>query len=108
MHNFRIIINTSEDIEDVRNIFSYTIIELFEKVFQEKLGELYTEDVVFEPDKKPFFTFNEKISENREFKKIWNESDLPKVISNFADSAYRRYLHLQKHPEKTEMKIRNG
>ena len=108
IHNFRNKINTSEDIEDVRNIFSYTIIDLFDRIFQGRLGELYTEDVFFEPENDHYFKFSKKIWKNPEFKKIWEESDLPKVVSDFADSAYRRYVHLHKHPEKTEMKIRNN
>ena len=65
------------------------------------------EDVVFKPKEKSHYKFDEKITNNSEFKKTLKESDLSKVISDFADSAYRRYLHLEKHPEKSESKIRN-
>ena len=107
IHDFRNRINRAENIEDVRNIFSYTIIELLGKIFDDKIGKISMEDVVFKPKEKLHYKFNEKISNNPEFNKTLEESDLSKVISDFADSAYRRYLHLEKHPEKSEMKIRN-
>jgi len=39
-------------------------------------------------------------------KALWETSDIKDIIQRFAQTAYKRYLHLQKNPAKTQKKIR--
>ncbi|MEW6665715.1 MAG: hypothetical protein AB1512_10915 [Thermodesulfobacteriota bacterium] len=41
-----------------------------------------------------------------QIRSYWTDSDLPHVIERLAEAATGRYKHVEKHPEKTEAKIR--
>ena len=103
---FREKLNMAESTEDVRKFFSYTLRELFDAVFEQKLVQ-DPEDILFDPDRDPPYSFGENLASQPEFSSAWHESDLPRVVNRLADSAVRRYRHLEKNPEKTTSKIRN-
>jgi len=102
---FRQKINKAESTEDVKKFFVYTAIELLETAFKGKMHFVY-EDFALMPQSKSLFFVSERLLLSNEFKSVWNNSDLPRVIHRFAESAIRRYRHLEKHPEKTDAKIR--
>jgi hypothetical protein len=102
---FRQKINKAESTEDVKKFFVYTAIDLLENIFEGKMNFEY-EDVALLPDSKSQFAVSERIFSSEQFKSVWNNSDLPRVICRFALSAIHRHRHLEKHPEKTDAKIR--
>jgi len=103
--NFRNNINHAESTEDVKKFFVYTIQELFEHIFEKNLSCEY-EDIRLLPSDDHFYKLSERLLSLDKFKIVWNDSDLPRVIFNLAETAVNRYKHLKKGPEKTDSKIR--
>ena len=103
--NFRQKIGAAESTEDVKKFFVYTVQELFESIFAEKIDFEY-EDIELMPGKEPYYILNKQLVFSNEFKSVWNDSDLPRLLSRLAETAVNRYKHLQQHPEKTDSKIR--
>jgi len=102
---FREKINKAESTEDVKKFFVYTAIELFETIFQEKM-DFHYEDIAFDPEREPYYIVSNRLRVSPEFGSVWKASDLPHVVYRLAESAIGRYRHLEKHPEKTDAKIR--
>ncbi|NNG02042.1 MAG: hypothetical protein HKM93_21840 [Desulfobacteraceae bacterium] len=98
-------LNQAESTEDVRKCFTYTVSELFEKVFEGNLA-IDDEDIVLAPASSKNYTIHRRLFNKPAFRSIWIGSDLPRVVSRFADSAANRCKRLEKHPEKTDSKIR--
>lgn len=105
LHSYRQKLNSAESTEDVKKFFYYTTQSLFENVFDGKLS-VEPEDVTLIPGSKPHFRFTDRISSTELFTETWGRSDLPRVLGRFAESAASRMKHLEKHPEKTDRKIR--
>ncbi|MBU1163555.1 MAG: hypothetical protein KKA75_05325 [Proteobacteria bacterium] len=103
--NFRQKIGAAESTEDVKKFFVYTIQELFESIFAEKIDFEY-EDIELTPGKEPYYLLSKQLVSSNEFKSAWNDSDLPRLLSRLAETAVNRYKHLKKGPEKTDSKIR--
>ena len=102
---FRQRINRAESTEDVRRIFVYTTRVLMEKIFSGEV-KFRDDDVTLELSEDPHFSFSDRLFSAEEFKSAWYDSDLPRMVTRFADTAARRIKHLEKHPEKTDAKIR--
>jgi len=102
---FRQKISQAESTEDVKKFFIYTVKELLESILPEKFGFEY-EDVALMPGSKPYYILSERLLSLNEFSSVWNDSDLPRLLSRLAETAVNRYKHLKKRPEKTESKIR--
>ncbi len=100
-------INNSEDKVDLQNHFSNTITNLLNKIFKDKNLTIRNDDIAFDSKKNNYYSVNQNLLKSEIFKKTWDNSDLQQIINRFADSVYHRYLHLDKHPEKTVKKIRN-
>ncbi len=103
--DFRQRINLAESTEDVKKFFVYTVKELFDAVFERKIDIAY-EDVELNFADDPYFSLSDRLLALDEFSSVWNCSDLPNVLARFAKSAINRSKHLEKHPEKTNSKIR--
>jgi hypothetical protein len=104
---FRQRINKAERVEDVRKVFAYTTRYLMEKIFSGK-ARFRDEDVTLDLSEKSGFTLSTRLSSTKGFKSTWENSDLPRMVARFADTAARRIKRLEKHPEKTDSKIRMG
>ncbi len=102
---FREKMNKAESTEDVKKFFIQTVEELLNGVLDERV-KVKEEDVELLPDSDPYYQMSERLRADKLFKSYWTESDLPHVIHRLAESAAGRYKHLEKHPEKTEVKIR--
>ncbi|MDY6969164.1 MAG: hypothetical protein SVR08_11005 [Spirochaetota bacterium] len=107
MHTMRKKINISEDKIDLGNHFSHIVTNMLNKVFYEKELNIDQDDIAFNPKAENHFTLSSKLLNSEIFIKSWNNSDLPSLVTKFANSTYSRYIHLNKHQEKTEQKIRN-
>lgn len=103
--NFRQKISQSESTEDVKKFFVYTVQELLESILAGKI-EFEYEDAALMPGSEPYYILSKRLLSSVEFKSVWNDSDLPRLLSRLAETAMHRYKHLQKRPEKTESKIR--
>jgi len=102
---FRQNINKAESTEDVKFFFVYTIIDLFHAVFQDKI-EFYYDDISLMPGQNIQYRVNKRLLIHKDFKSIWNISDLSRVVDRLAESAIHRCRRLEKHPKKTDSKIR--
>jgi hypothetical protein len=102
---FRQRINKAESVEDVRKVFAYTTRVLLEKVFTGEV-RLRDDDVTLKLLEKSHFSLSDRLFSMKGFKSTWNNSDLPRMVGRFAETAARRIKHLEKHPEKTDAKIR--
>ena len=105
LHSYRQKLNSAESTEDVKKFFFHTTQSLFENVFDGKLS-VEPEDIHLIPESKPYFRFADRILSASLFSETWGQSDLRRVLGRFAESAACRMRHLEKHPEKTDQKIR--
>ena len=105
MPDFRNRINQAESAEDVKKFFVYAVNELMNNVFAGKLRFEYG-DISLAPATDQQFSVAERLLGTKEFTEIWNGSDLRHVTGRLAQTAANRYKHLEKHPEKTNAKIR--
>ena len=108
IHELRNNINNSEGPVDISNHFSYTTSKLLQAVFDGSDVKIAKDSVVFAPNSDNYFKLNNGLADNKVFWEVWENSDLPAVVSKFAEASYHRYLHHNKHQEKTNKKIRNG
>ena len=102
---FRRNINKAESTEDVKKFFVYTAIEFFEHIFEGQMNFEY-EDFVLTPHIAQNYRLSERLLSSESFVSVWNDSDLHRVLYRLAESALHRYKHLERHPEKTDSKIR--
>ncbi len=100
---FRENMSSAESTEDVKKFFLYAVKELLEEILEKEI-DIAKDDIVLAPEKPPFYKISPQLIS--ELKEVWKESDLPHLIEKLAESATGRYRHLEKHPEKTESKIR--
>ncbi|MCU0596097.1 MAG: hypothetical protein MUC98_11645 [Desulfobacterota bacterium] len=102
---FRQRINKAESPEDVRRVFAYTTRVLLEKVFSGTL-KFRDDDVMLELSEESPFSLSQRLFATEGFTSAWKNSDLPRMVGRFAETAARRIKHMEKHPEKTDSKIR--
>lgn len=102
---FREKINKAESVEDVKKVFGQTMRLLLKDILQEPF-KVRDDDIVLLPNNKTPYEVSDRLLSLENFKSLWDGSDLPQVISRFAQSASGRYRHLEKKPEKTQSKIR--
>jgi hypothetical protein len=102
---FREKINKAESTDDIKKIFSQTMRLLLADILRDQFKPT-DDDVVLQPDSEISYEVSERLLSSRNFKTLWVSSDLPQVISRFAQSASGRYRRLEKKPEKTESRIR--
>jgi hypothetical protein len=98
-------LNKAESTEDVKKFFIYTALELLEKIFEGEMRFDY-EDIALTPGSISHYTVSQRLLSSEVFTSVWNHSDLPHLMGRLAESAVNRYRHLEKHPEKTDAKIR--
>jgi hypothetical protein len=103
--HFRDRINKAESTEDVKKFFVYTTRELFAGVFAGEL-ELAYEDVALAPKTPPHFTLSDRLLADSRFSSSWKDSDLATILGHLADTAVKRYVHLERNSDKTQAKIR--
>ncbi|OQY10143.1 MAG: hypothetical protein B6I28_01585 [Fusobacteriia bacterium 4572_132] len=98
-------LNNSEGPIDVSNNFSYIVSTFLENVFYGKFN-VKPEDILFTPKNEYPFSFSKNLAQEKEFQEALDNSDLMNIISRFSDKAYKRYIHLEKHLEKSKQKLR--
>ncbi|MFO7896466.1 MAG: hypothetical protein R6U84_06010 [Candidatus Cloacimonadales bacterium] len=108
IHELRNNINNSEGPVDISNHFSYTTSKLLQAVFADESVDIQKDSIIFAPESDHYFKLNNGLADDEGFMEVWKNSDLPSVVGKFAEASYHRYLHHNKHQEKTNKKIRNG
>ncbi len=108
MHVLRSEISSSEDKIDLEKHFSNTMKALLQRVFEHEhiSCDVDDADVIFDPRAGNHYAISGKLLQMKPFRGLWVGSDLPHVIGRFADSAHKKYLHMEKHKEKARFKIR--
>jgi hypothetical protein len=104
--DFRNKIGKAESTEDVKKIFTQTMGILLKRIFTERLQIEYGDVSLNVMNGSATFSVSQRLGSKPEFVEIWEKSDLPNVIGRLAQTAQNRYKHLEKHPEKTNAKIR--
>jgi glycyl-tRNA synthetase beta subunit len=104
---FRQKLNLAESTEDVKKFFTYTMQDLFKRIFEQDIDLVY-EDITLTPDMEHPVTISDRIRSLDSFQDLQDNSDLPHVIDRMARAALNRHKHLGRNPEKTEAKIRFG
>ncbi|TYB31297.1 MAG: hypothetical protein FXF47_04620 [Candidatus Mcinerneyibacterium aminivorans] len=101
-------VSSAEDVSDLMRNFSSIVTSFLDRALEDyEEIEIDGYSVNFEPGNEKNFKIDKRLKTNETFKEIWENSDLRNVLKRFADSAYKRYVHLEKHNEKTNKKIRN-
>lgn len=109
---FRDSMAQAESTADVQKFFVYTMLELLNTVLADAKDnqELHYEDVwlVPEDDGGPNYGLSPRLGANETLVTFMLTSDLPAILTRFADVAGRRYRYLAQKPEKTEAKMYHG
>ena len=100
-------ITASESKADLAKNFSSTVSSFLNSITNKEISVL-EKDISFNPGCGENFLLSQELKQSRDFQSAWNNSNLPHFISKAADTAYHRYIHLEKHTEKTEKKIRQN
>ena len=103
--DYRQKLNKAESSEDVRKFFFQTVRGLYERIF-EKDPVMRYEDIVLNENDDPPYGISKRLLDLDEFKTVWDESDLPHVMVRLTKAAINRQKRLERHPEKTDSKIR--
>ena len=98
-------VSTSEDVTDLKNHFSYSVIRLLKRVLPETV-RLNQRDVTFVPEAENHLQINPQLLKQPEMQEVLRNTDLSQVMARFALAANKRFLHLQKNTRKTKLKIR--
>lgn len=98
-------LNTAESPEDVKKFFVYTAREFLSRALEDSVQIEY-EDVQLDPVSDPPYTVSHKLANNSRYAFLQQGSDLNIILTRLAQSAARRYVHLERNPGKSESKIR--
>lgn len=105
IHQYRNQISGAESSADVEKFFDYAVRELCKKIFDGNL-RLKQQDFQFTQEGESLFQVHKRLLNTEAFSDVWNNSDLPNIVNRFAQTANHRAIHLEKHKEKTNLKIR--
>lgn len=103
---FRNRVTNSKKVDDLRRAFTISVADLLGTLLDEEIS-LDGEDVSFSPEKKDHYRISEEFRGSPPVFEILNDPEIRQILKKAAQTAHHRYLHLKKHPEKTELKIRN-
>lgn len=106
LHEMRDKIKRSEDRVDLENQFSQIVSNFLRSAFHDKNIAIRFDDIILDPEARDHYSLSRELKRSRAFMETWNSSDIPDYIKKFACCAHNRYVHLEKHLEKTEKKIR--
>ena len=102
--NFRAKLSHTEHVPDVIELFRSTIMVVFDEAMPS--STIKPDHVSLDVQSPQRFKIQEDLFNDPEFKDIWKNSDLKAITSRFAGTCCKRCLHLERHEEKTNSKIR--
>lgn len=100
LHQYRKHVAAAESVEEVKKYFARTVCDLLAKASADQVRCRH-EDVALQPAKAPHYALAQELTGQPAFQAIWNDSDLPAILSRLVEPAVNRHTHLAKHPEKT-------
>jgi hypothetical protein len=103
--DFRQKISSAESSEDVKTFYARTSLALFDKALEGEFPLVF-EDIMLQPGNDDKYVLSDRLRASQNFTDAWNTSDLPNILNRFTDMALNRFVHLEKHQEKTDAKIR--
>lgn len=103
---FRQLIGNAEDISDLENHFSLTLTKFVEKALDNGT-KININDIFFNPEKKHYYQISNNLKSKDNFLYLIENSDIKRIMRDFAETAHNRFLHLKKDHKKTNAKIRN-
>lgn len=101
---FRKRIDEAESAGEVEAAFADSARELIEKASAGTVA-LAPEDIRLQPEPGSFL-LGEDVRAQEAFNRLWDDSDMPRIVRRFAELAQHRHAHLAKKTAKTEAKIR--
>ncbi len=104
---FRERLDQAESVEDVKKFFVYTAQELLDSIIG-RMGAVRYDDVALAPGTTEGYHIADELGDDQAFRDAWTDSDLPRILKGFAETAVKRYRHLAKNPAKTEAKMFHG
>jgi hypothetical protein len=102
--NLRAKLSLAEDIEDLVEVFYAAITGFINEAVPGI--QVSSTDLLFDPESPDRFKIEDRLLHLPEFAEVWNNSDLRAITNRLAQSCHKRYIHLERHPEKTKAKIR--
>ncbi|MBN2528576.1 MAG: hypothetical protein JXR76_19460 [Deltaproteobacteria bacterium] len=105
VRHYRTQMSGAESSTDVEKFFDYAVRELCKKVFKDNVL-VKQQDFQFTQDGDALFLVHKRLLNSEAFREVWENSDLPHIVERFAQTANNRVIHLEKHNEKTNLKIR--
>lgn len=104
-HTYRNNLNNAESDEDVKKFFVYVVRDLLNEAYEGQVN-ISHDDIGLDENRTEFFVLKDSLKKNKSFIKVWNNSDLPKIVGRMAENGINRIKHLEeKHPDKTEAKM---
>ena len=102
---FRDKINHCENTLEVLSLFSSTTASILNEI--DDVLEVRNDEVSFVPtEQECLYSFSGRLKEGPRLKAYFDGSDIGSILDRFASAAKNRYVHLNKHPEKTNSKIK--
>ena len=97
-------LSRAESTEDIKKVFYWTVRDLLSQASD---GRLAVEDVDLDLhwEAVPFFRPAPGLRTRPDFKNLWAETDLERILERIGELAANRYRHLLKSPDKTESKM---
>lgn len=102
---FRKQVSEAETTGEVQKFFRHCLRDLFAQASAGRVSAA-DEDISLLPEGEETFRIGDRVRAAPGFAEIWEASDLPQIVTRFAEAARNRFRHLAKNPEKTEAKIR--
>ncbi len=107
LNAFRDKIGNVRRVSDVESELNICARRLLEKVFGTNGPQIPERPLKLLSDGEGVpYVLEHSLKADRQFMEVWSSSDLPSIINRLAKSASHRHMHLSKHPEKTNQKIR--
>lgn len=103
---FRERLDRTESPDEVRRFFAETVATLLADALGAAEAVRY-DAVALSPDAADGYALDGTIRALPGFVGIWTDSDLPRIVGDFARLAVKRYRHLAGNPERTEAKTRH-
>lgn len=97
-------LNQAESEEDVKKFFVETVERLLALATEDAVDPQY-DDIRLVPGSPPYYQLTSQLLNCKAMQALAN-SDLQPILHRIAEPAAHRYMHVAKHPEKTNAKIK--
>ncbi len=101
---FRERMSRAESAEEAKQFFAETVASLLSDVMDDPRAVQW-DDVTLTPGQGDGYALGDRVRTSQAFLAVWEGSDLPRILGQFARDAANRCAHLDKNPLRTEAKI---